>query len=118
MKDHILRQNPDCKWVHLYPESHTRNPGYVENVATIKRLIIAAGFTCTVGSPELEGHGSLDGISGPLVLDGVVLEGESLLINGDSPDLIMLNNDLTEGSIPGLNTSNVSPPPHLSLIHI
>lgn len=113
LKDHILRQNPDCKWVHLYPESHTRNPGYVENVATIKRLIIAAGFTCTVGSPELDGHGSLDGISGPLVLDGVVLEGESLLINGDSPDLIMLNNDLTEGSIPGLNTSNVSPPPHM-----
>ena len=25
LMDHILRQNPECKWVHLYPESHTRN---------------------------------------------------------------------------------------------
>ena len=113
LSDHILRKNPECKWVHLYPESHTRNPGYVENVATIKRLIIGAGFRCTVGSPELEGHGSLDGISGPLILDQVSVDGDSLLIDGDNPDLVMLNNDLTEGILPGLGTDQVSPPPHM-----
>ena len=113
LSDHILRKNPECKWVHLYPESHTRNPGYVENVATIKRLIIGAGFRCTVGSPELEGHGSLDGISGPLILDQVSVDGDTLLIDGDNPDLVMLNNDLTEGILPGLGTDQVSPPPHM-----
>ena len=113
LSDHILRKNPECKWVHLYPESHTRNPGYVENVATIKRLIIGAGFRCTVGSPELEEHGSLDGISGPLILDQVYVDGDTLLIGGDNPDLVMLNNDLTEGILPGLGTEQVSPPPHM-----
>ena len=113
LREHILRQNPECKWVHLYPESHTRNQGYIENVATIKRLIENGGFRCTVGSPELEGHGSLDGITGPLVLEMVVVEDESLLIGGQKPDLIMLNNDLTEGMVDGLGAHQVSPPPHM-----
>ena len=112
-KEHVHRSRPTCKWVHIYPESHTRNPGYVENVATIKRLIIGAGFRCTVGSPELEEHGSLDGISGPLILDQVYVDGDTLLIDGDNPDLVMLNNDLTEGILPGLGTEQVSPPPHM-----
>lgn len=113
LKDHILRLNPDCMWVHLYPESHTRNQGYIENVATIKKLIEKGGFKCTVGSPELEGHGSLDGITGPLVLNKVDLIDESLLVDGQKPDLIMLNNDLTEGMVEGLGANNVSPPPHM-----
>jgi glutamate--cysteine ligase len=111
--DHIIRQHPSCKWVHLYPESHTRNPGYVENVATIKRLLIKAGFRCTVGSPEMEGHGSVDGITGPLILDQVTVIDDSLVIAGESPDLVMLNNDLTEGIVPGISAHQVSPPPHM-----
>lgn len=113
LKNHINRKHDDCTWVHLYPESHTRNPGYVENVATIKRLIELGGFRCTVGSPELEGHGSVDGISGPLKLDEVVLEGEDLLVNGKEPCLVLLNNDLTEGMVAGLGAHQVSPPPHM-----
>ena len=74
---------------------------------------MGAGFRCTVGSPELEEHGSLDGISGPLVLDQVSVDGDTLLIDGDNPDLVMLNNDLTEGILPGLGTDQVSPPPHM-----
>lgn len=113
LSNHILRKHEGCTWVHLYPESHTRNPGYIENVATIKRLIESGGFRCTVGSPELEGHGSLDGISGPLKLDEVILDGDILRINGKKPDLILLNNDLTEGVVGGISASQVSPPPHM-----
>jgi len=113
LKNHINRKHEGCTWVHLYPESHTRNPGYVENVATIKRLIKLAGFRCTVGSPELEGHGSLDGISGPLRLDEVEVDGEQLLVEGERPCLVLLNNDLTEGMVAGLGAHQVSPPPHM-----
>ncbi len=113
LKNHINRKHERCTWVHLYPESHTRNPGYVENVATIKRLIKLAGFRCTVGSPELEGHGSLDGISGPLSLDEVEVDGEQLLVEGERPCLVLLNNDLTEGMVAGLGAHQVSPPPHM-----
>ncbi len=113
LHDHIIRKIPTCKWVHLYPESHTRNPGYVENVSTIKRLIEKAGFRCTVGSPELEGHGSLDGITGPLLLDQVLITNDEISIKGEKPDLVMLNNDLTEGMVDGLSASDVCPPPHM-----
>ena len=113
LRNHLNRKHRGCSWVHLYPESHTRNQGYVENIATIKRLIELGGFRCTVGSPELSGHGSLDGITGPLKLDEVVLDGEQLLIKNKKPCLILLNNDLTEGMVAGLGTHNVSPPPHM-----
>jgi len=113
LRNHIKRKHEGCTWVHLYPESHTRNPGYVENVATIKRLIEAAGFRCTVGSPELEEHGFLDGITGPLKLDAVEIEGDNLLIDGENPCLVLLNNDLTEGMVGGLGAHQVSPPPHM-----
>ena len=115
LKNHINRRDEKCRWVHLYPESHTRNAAYVENLKTLQRLIEQAGFRCTVGSPELADHGSLAGISGPLNLDIVSLQmvndEESIVVNGEQPDLILLNNDLTEGIVPGLGRSRVSPPP-------
>ena len=115
LKNHIKRRDGECQWVHLYPESHTRNAAYVENLTTLQRLIVMAGFRCTVGSPELAEYGSLAGLSGPLKLDIVKLDesnGEStIVIDGLKPDLILLNNDLTEGIVPGLGTSRVSPPP-------
>lgn len=113
LRNHINRKHEGCTWVHLYPESHTRNAGYVENVATIKRLIEAAGFRCTVGSPELDEHGFLDGITGPLMLDAVTVVDENLLIDGEKPCLVLLNNDLTEGMVGGLGAHQVSPPPHM-----
>ncbi|MDE0557299.1 MAG: glutamate--cysteine ligase [Candidatus Poseidoniaceae archaeon] len=117
LKNHILRIKGECKWVHLYPESHTRNAGYIENVATIQRLLILSGFRCTVGSPELSAHGSLAGISGPLQLSRVELKLENgieeLFVEGKRPCLILLNNDLTEGIVPGLSANNVSPPPSM-----
>ena len=115
LKNHIKRRDESCQWIHLYPESHTRNAAYVENLTTLQRLIEKAGFRCTVGSPELAEHGSIDGLSGPLRLDVVSLEiidgEETIVIDGLRPDLILLNNDLTEGIVPGLGTSRVSPPP-------
>lgn len=117
LRNHILRRDANCKWVHLYPESHTRNAAYAENLRTLQRLLLMVDFRCTIGSPDLEGHGSIDGLSGPLKLDNVVLkdfDGEQgISIDGERPDLILLNNDLTEGIVPGLGTSRVSPPPQM-----
>ena len=113
-KDHIQRSHPGCQWVHIYPESHTRNQAYVENISAIKGIVEAAGFACTVGSPSLNGLKALHGISGPLMLAGTALnDDEELTVNGKVPDLILLNNDLTDGSIPGVTSTNVTPPPHM-----
>jgi len=113
-KEHVQRTHPSCKWVHIYPESHTRNPGYVENIASIKSMIEQAGYACTVGSPELNEFGALNGLSGPLLLQSVrVDETGELEVDGAHPDLILLNNDLTDGAIPGVQSTNITPPPHM-----
>ena len=44
LKTHIQREFKDSDWVHLYPESHTRNKGYVENLIALKSLLEIAGF--------------------------------------------------------------------------
>ncbi|RAH15678.1 MAG: hypothetical protein CMB56_002355 [Methanobacteriota archaeon] len=93
----------NIKNIHIYPENHTRNPGYVENIVRLKKIISNADFIVTVGSPELNRFELLEGISEDLVLDSVSLENDLIQINGQSPDLILLNNDLTGGLISGLN---------------
>lgn len=114
LKNHIQREFPNCSWVHLYPESHTRNTGYVENLIALKELLEMSGFRCTVGSVDFEDLGHLNGISGPLKLDHVSqieVEGKEVMqIGGQTPDLILLNNDLTEGIVDGLGSQIVSPP--------
>ena len=110
LSNHINRRHECCTWVHLYPEAHTRNPAYVENIMTLKRLIEKGGFRCTVGSPELEGHGSLDGLTGPLQLCDVELIDNRIHNAGEEPCLILLNNDLAGEIVPGLGSQQVSPP--------
>ena len=70
----------------------------------------AGDFRCTVGSPELNGHGSIDTLSFPLKLVDVETIDDGLLIDGEKPCLILLNNDLTSGLVPGLGVQQVSPP--------
>lgn len=113
MSTHIERNHGICSSIHLYPEAHTRNKGYVENIATIKKLLEMAGYKCTIGSPIFDDKGWLDGLSGPVDLTMTAVEiidgQEVLLVDGEQPDLILLNNDLTEGVLPGLG-SHVFPP--------
>ena len=117
LKTHIQREFKQCEWVHLYPESHTRNKGYVENLIALKELLEIGGFRCTVGSVKFEDLGHLIGLSGALKLDQVESsqkDGEEiLLIGGHKPDLILLNNDLTDGLVEGLGSQVVSPPPSM-----
>ena len=113
LKNHLLKQHPNCTWIHLYPESHTRNAAYVENVMTLKSLLEMSGFRCTVGSPTLNGNGFLNGITGPLKIDQVDDNEDKLTVDGESPCLILLNNDLTEGIVPGLSEHDVTPAPSM-----
>ena len=111
LKNHILRQHPECTWVHLFPESHTRNPAYVENIRSIQLLIENAGFHCTVGSPELNDLGFLNGIEGPLKLAMVEMDegDEAMYVNGAEPCLILLNNDLTDQILPPISKQQITP---------
>lgn len=113
ISEHIKRNNPDCEWVHIYPESHTRNQGYVENLRTLCKLVESAGYRCTIGNPELEGFASLNGIHGPLALNQVDIVEDVLLVNGQQPDFILLNNDLTDEGLQGLSSAHILPNPQM-----
>ena len=112
MKTHIERDHPGSKHVHLYPEMHTRNQAYVENLRTLKEILNLAGYDVTVGSPELSEFGSLAGITGPLCLTrtGIDYDGKLQVEGKGRPDMVLLNNDLTKGVLPGLDVKSVSPP--------
>ena len=110
---HIERHHPGCKWVHIYPESHTRNQGYVENLRTLCQLVERAGYRCTIGNPDLEGFDALNGIHGPLALNQVEVVDDVLTVQGQQPDFILLNNDLTDGDLEGLSANSVLPRPEM-----
>ena len=110
---HIERHQPGCEWVHIYPESHTRNQGYVENLRTLCQLVERAGYRCTIGNPELDGFDVLNGIHGPLTLDRVEVVEDVLMVQGKQPDFILLNNDLTDGDLEGLSAQGVLPSPQM-----
>ena len=111
MQEHIERAHPGTEHIHLYPESHTRNPGYVENLITLKSILSRGDFAVTVGSPSLAEYGSLDGLSKPLSLQRCAVDVEDNLVVEENgiPDLVILNNDLTGGILPGLLSDSVSP---------
>jgi len=110
IKNYFNNKYPEIKSIHIFPESHTRNIGYVENILRIKEITEKAGFNVTIGSPELNGYKILEGLTEDLILDEVsVGENNILEVNGKIPDLILLNNDLTAGIIPGL-AGVVEPP--------
>ena len=60
LRNHINREYNNCQWVHLYPESHTRNKGYIENISALKELLLLGGFDCTVGSLDFDDIGHSD----------------------------------------------------------
>ena len=113
IRTHIERHQPGCEWVHIYPESHTRNQGYVENLRTLCKLVERAGYRCTIGNPELDGFDALNGIHGPLSLDQVEVVDDVLKVQGQQPDFILLNNDLTDGDFEGLSAKSVLPRPQM-----
>ena len=76
-------------------------------------LVEEAGYRCTIGNPELDGLGSLNGIHGPLPLHQVDVSDGILKVQGQQPDFILLNNDLTDGGLEGLNAASVLPSPQM-----
>jgi len=98
MRENIDRTKEGVEHVHIYPESHTRNPAYVENLKSLKNILQHAGYTVTIGSSDLSDFGSLDGLTEPLTLDYVISDDEKVRVRDYGiPDLVLLNNDLTDG---------------------
>ncbi len=102
IKRFLEEQYPDAKRILIVPENHTRNLGYLENLATLLSLFETLGIEVQLGSlaaqaghpVELEAPGGRRLTEYPLKRDGDRL----LLENGFAPDLIVINNDMTAGA--------------------
>jgi len=84
----------------LIPESHTRNPFYLESVATLQEILVKAGFFVRVGSlmEDLDEAVEFELESGRLlVLEPLQRDGDRVGVAGFEPCLVLLNNDFSGG---------------------
>jgi len=87
---------PDVKKVLLYPEAHTRNLYYLDNLAVLMGILSASGVEVQLGSdlPTYEATSA----NGTHLVVHQFMKDEGRITNNDfTPDLIILNNDLTNG---------------------
>ena len=82
----------------LWPEAHTRNDAYLENVFVLSNLLKSEKITVLVGTDELPPM-DLDVLGGVLQLSQVDVEENRVLVDGSPIDLVLLNSDLTTGPL-------------------
>ena len=112
----IERMNAQIDRILIIPESHTRNLFYLENLAVLKEIIEKAGFEVRIGSllPDLKELMEIKLESGRTIkLEPLMRTNNKVGVNGFTPDLVILNNDLSSGRpaiIENLDQPLVPPP--------
>ncbi len=109
---YLASQHPEAKRLLLLPEANTRNIGYAENVRILASLLASDGREVLIGAPRLNGVERLVGIEASSPLVEVDLGDGVAKANGEAVDLVILNDDLTVGALPELETP-VLPSPRL-----
>lgn len=91
---------PGAKRILVIPESHTRNLFYWENIKTLQIILEKAGFEVRFGILSEEVKTPMDIVlaSGEkVVIELLLRKNDKLYLNEFCPELILLNNDLSEG---------------------
>jgi glutamate--cysteine ligase len=106
---------PDSRGVLLIPENHTRNMFYLQNVATLQKILRNAGMNVRIGSllPDLIAPTDVELQSGDkLRLEPLERSGNRIGVEGFDPCVVLLNNDLS-GGLPAIlrNLEQVVLPP-------
>lgn len=99
---HFLRERyPRKDNILIIPENHTRNLGYLENLAVLRSLFEPAGVQIRIGSLVAQPGEPIELVSpsGAALTEYAILrEGNRLTLeDGFTPDVIILNNDMTAG---------------------
>ena len=122
MQTIIGLQHMRCKKVLIVPESHTRNPFYFQNLATLQEIITKAGYEVRFGSliENLDAAQTISLDDGhQLHLEPLKRVGRRLMVDNFDPCLILLNNDLSSG-VPEIFLDieqKISPPPTMGWAH-
>lgn len=96
----VAETMPECTKIMIIPENHTRNTFYLQSLATLREILIKAGFDVRIGSCDetVQDTQRLTTASGEEVLIEPIHKSNDQLSIGDFiPCLIILNNDLSAG---------------------
>lgn len=96
----VNQLQPNTKNILIIPESHTRNLFYWANVRTLLNILTEAGCTARLGflSPELTEPQTIElPTGGSVTIEPLRRKDNHLFVDGFDPDLILLNNDLSDG---------------------
>lgn len=93
----ISQYMPTAKRILLIPENHTRNLFYWENIHTLLRILHQAGYEVEIGTlltiaPDIH---LANGETIPV--KSIIRQGNKISVEGFVPDIVLLNNDLSEG---------------------
>jgi glutamate--cysteine ligase len=96
----ITNAVPHAKKILLVPENHTRNFYYWENIRGLLNILESAGFEIRIGSllPDYVEPTTLDLPSGQqIILQTLIRENDVIKLKDFMPDVVLLNNDLSDG---------------------
>ncbi len=100
MQSAIERVCPSANRIILVPESHTRNPFYMESLATLQDIITKSGFETRIGSllEDLDGPRDVELPSGRrLRLEPLQRSDDKVHLGDFTSCMVLLNNDLSSG---------------------
>jgi glutamate--cysteine ligase len=101
MQSQMSKRFTALRKVLIIPEAHTRNQYYLESLAVLHEIFQNAGFDVRLGSLVLDQQMPLEitTISGRVLPFYSIYREENMILSRDfTPDLILLNNDLSEGT--------------------
>lgn len=118
MQSTLSQRYPNVEKILLIPESHTRNTFYLDNVAILCDLLECAGFVVKLGSflSDAQFPLQLNTASGRVLTLHAIQQRNNRVQSEDFvPDLIFLNNDLSEAHPAMLDetTQPIVPDPRL-----
>ena len=85
--------SPTAKKILIIPESHTRNTFYWTNIQVLTDILTQAAFDVRLGTLNAQGLETPTGLK----ISSLVREGSILKVDDFTADIILLNNDLSEG---------------------
>lgn len=117
LRDRWDAMNIPTERVLIIPENHTRNLGYLENLAVLSDIIALTGRDVRIGSLAAEDNLTLETMSGRTITEHALKRdgGKIITRDGFTPDFLVLNNDCTSG-MPALLegvTQPLEPPPQM-----
>jgi glutamate--cysteine ligase len=115
-RGYLARVAPGSRSILVVAENHTRNVGYFGHLAVLRSILEEAGYSVTLGTlnPDVADGQEMPTPQGdPVHLHRIGRDGDRLTAAGKAADLVVLNNDLSEGVPPELEGIGqpITPPP-------